>query len=278
MTQERFFNSILSDSKKMSNNFPKKNKVIRFMEMLENFLFPVCKEAFITDNNIEIEWERLKLLMKELLISLNLKQKEAYDELIEDYFVQIPTIYVLLKKDAKAIQNFDPAAGSIEEIMMSYPGFKAITTYRLVHPMHNLQIPLLPRLLSEQAHAKTGIDINPGASIGESFFIDHGTGIVIGETTIIGNHVKIYQGVTLGALSVRKEEAKIKRHPTIEDNVVIYSGTTILGGNTVIGRDSVIGGNVWLTQSVASNSLVYHKSEIKVRTNKLFDEPISYVI
>jgi len=278
MTKKSFFKSILSDGEKMNNNFPKKDKALRFLDNLENFLFPVCKDSIINQNNIELEWDRLKLLLKELLISLKMNDDVSEDELVEEYFASIVNVYELLKKDAKAIQDFDPAADSIEEIIMAYPGFSAIMTYRLVHPLYKMGIHLLPRLLSEHAHSKTGIDINPGATIGESFFIDHGTGIVIGETTVIGNNVKIYQGVTLGALNVRKEEAKIKRHPTIEDNVVIYSGTTILGGETVIGKDSVIGGNVWLTQSVEPNSLVYHKSEIKVKTNKLFDEPINYVI
>ena len=268
MTQTSFFNNILSDSHKMTKNFPKKNKAIRFLNNLENFLFPVCKDSNINENNIELEWERLKLLLKELLIALNLDLKETEDELVEVYFSQVVGIYQLLKKDAKAIQEFDPAADSIEEIIMAYPGFKAIMTHRLVHPLYKMGVKLLPRLLSEYAHSLTGIDINPGATIGESFFIDHGTGIVIGETTIIGNNVKIYQGVTLGALSVRKEEAKIKRHPTIEDNVVVYSGTTILGGSTVIGKDSVIGGNVWLTQSLEPNSIVYNVSETKVKSKK----------
>ena len=137
--------------------------------------------------------------------------------------------------------------------------------YRLSHPLYKLKIPIIPRLFSEHAHSITGIDINPGAKIGNSFFIDHGTGIVIGETTVIGNNVKIYQGVTLGALNVRKEDAKTKRHPSIEDNVIIYSGATILGGNTIVGHDSIIGGNVWLTSSIDPYSVVYHKSEVHFR-------------
>jgi len=149
--------------------------------------------------------------------------------------------------------------------MAAYPGFYATAVHRLSHWLTLQKVPVLPRLFSEYAHSKTGIDIHPGATIGESFSIDHGTGVVIGETTVIGKNVKIYQGVTLGALSVNKELATQKRHPTIEDNVVIYSGATILGGETIIGRDSIIGGNVWLTNSVPSNSVVYHKSEIGVK-------------
>jgi len=183
-----------------------------------------------------------------------------------------------LWKDAQAIYDGDPAAESIDEVIIAYPGFLAISIYRFAHELYLLKIPLLPRLLSEYAHQVTGIDINPGAKIGDSFFIDHGTGIVIGETAEIGNNVKIYQGVTLGAMSVEKELAKMKRHPTIEDNVIIYSQAVILGGDTRIGHDSVIGGNVWLTQSVPPHSVVYHTSEVKVRKNGKFDAAIDFVI
>lgn len=177
-------------------------------------------------------------------------------------------------EDAESILQFDPASESLEEILVAYPGFYATAVYRLAHELYGYNIPILPRLLSEYAHNKTGIDIHPGATIGHPFFIDHGTGIVIGETTIIGNNVKIYQGVTLGALSVAKELSESKRHPTIEDNVIIYAGSTILGGDTVVGRDSIIGGNVWLTSSVPSNSVVYHKSEITVKDMLPGDELI----
>jgi len=162
--------------------------------------------------------------------------------------------------------------------MVAYPGFYATAVYRLSHQLHVQGIKTLPRLLSEYAHSKTGIDIHPGAEIGSSFFIDHGTGIVIGETTVIGDNVKIYQGVTLGALNVDKSHASSKRHPTIEDNVIIYSGATILGGDTVVGRQSVIGGNVWLTYSVPPFSVVYHKSEIKVRDNFNMPDVLNFVI
>jgi serine O-acetyltransferase len=151
----------------------------------------------------------------------------------------------------------DPAAKSFEEVILSYPGFQAITVHRLAHYFWKAQVPLIPRMMSEMVHGSTGIDIHPGAEIGESFFIDHGTGVVIGETTVIGSNVKLYQGVTLGALSVKKEEGNRKRHPTIEDDVTIYSNATILGGETVIGRGSIIGGNVWITESVPPNTTVY---------------------
>jgi serine O-acetyltransferase len=196
----------------------------------------------------------------------------------EQFFEAIPLLYAKLMKDAEALLKFDPAARSVEEVLVAYPGFYATAVYRLSHQLWEQGVEILPRLFTEYAHSKTGVDIHPGANIGESFCIDHGTGIVIGETTIIGNNVKIYQGVTLGALQVSKDSAIVKRHPTIEDNVTIYSGATILGGQTVIGRDSIIGGNVWLTYSVPSFSVVYHKSEVKVRDKNPFPEPLNFVI
>lgn len=180
------------------------------------------------------------------------------------FFEQVPNIYRILNTDINAIVDGDPAANSAFEVIRAYPGFYAIAFYRLAHALHDLNIPLLPRILTEHAHSRTGIDIHPAAQIGEHFFIDHGTGIVIGETTEIGDHVKLYQGVTLGALSVHKSMAYTKRHPTVEDHVIIYSGATILGGDTVIGHHSVVGGNVWLTKSIAPHSTVYHKPETEV--------------
>jgi serine O-acetyltransferase len=173
----------------------------------------------------------------------------------------LPRIRALLQEDVQAAYDGDPAAKSIQEIIMSYPAVVAIATYRLAHELHREGVPYLPRMMTEEAHSLTGIDIHPGAEIGRSFFIDHGTGVVIGETTVIGSNVKLYQGVTLGALSFPKDErGRIikggKRHPTVEDNVVIYSGATILGGKTVIGHDSVIGGNCWIVSSVPPNTKV----------------------
>ena len=191
---------------------------------------------------------------------------------------KLVTLHDKLEDDLKAIFEFDPAAQSRSEVLLSYPGFFAIAVYRIAHELWNSHVPLLPRMLSEYVHGKTGIDIHPGSLIGERFFIDHGTGIVIGETSIIGNDVKIYQGVTLGALSVSKAEASVKRHPTIGNNVTIYANATILGGNTVIGNGSVIGGNVWITNYVPPNSLVYHKSEISIKTREPFPEPLNFVI
>lgn len=261
----------------MSRNYPTKRMAQDFLTQLSNLLFPVSKEVTINPGKVDILWEHLKLMLKELLMPLKPVLNKPEDELVSEYFSLIPDIYDQLLLDANAIYEFDPAAHSIEEIVLAYPGFQAIMAYRLAHPLYVFDVPVLPRLLTEYAHTNTGIDINPGAKIGKSFFIDHGTGIVIGETTVIGDYVKIYQGVTLGALNVRKEEAKTKRHPTIEDRVIIYSGTTILGGNTTIGHDSVVGGNVWLTKSIDPYSVVYNKSEIKVR-NGNSNEPISFVI
>ncbi len=176
---------------------------------------------------------------------------------------QLPNLRRILAMDVRAAYNGDPAAKGFDEIIFGYPGVFAVTVYRIAHQLHEQDIPLMPRTMTEYAHSITGIDIHPGARIGESFFIDHGTGVVLGETCRIGNRVRIYQGVTLGALSLQKEEVEslrdTKRHPTIEDDVIIYSGATILGGDTVIGARSVIGGNVWLTESVPADSQVYMK-------------------
>ena len=171
----------------------------------------------------------------------------------------LPEIGELVMSDMEAAYRGDPAANSIQEIMAAYPGPFAVMVQRAAHKLYDLQTPILPRIMTEYAHSVTGIDIHPGASIGEGFFIDHGTGVVIGETTIIGNNVKIYQGVTLGALSTKGGQRLkcVKRHPTVEDDVTIYAGATILGGNTVIGRGSVIGGNTWITESVPMYSKVF---------------------
>lgn len=185
-------------------------------------------------------------------------------ELAASLFARLPELHELLLLDAHAIMAADPAAQDLAEVICTYPGFYALGLHRLAHALYRHQVPLLPRLLSEYAHQRTGIDIHPGARIGRSCSIDHGTGIVIGETAVLGNQVRLFQGVTLGALSVDKALAHQKRHPTIEDHVVIYAGATILGGSTVVGRHSVIGGNVWLTESVPSHSRVYHRAQIHV--------------
>lgn len=184
----------------------------------------------------------------------------------DNYVQTLPSILERLNLDAEAIVNGDPASLSLQEVYMAYPGFYAIAIYRLAHELYEQGFPLVPRLMTEYAHRQTGVDINPGAQIGKSFFIDHATGVVIGETAIIHDNVKIYQGVTLGALYVAKNLQKTKRHPTIMSNVTIYANATILGGNTVIGENSIIGGNAWLTASVPPNSTVFHTSEVKIKT------------
>lgn len=193
------------------------------------------------------------------------REKESY-RITYEFFNRLPKIREYLETDLLATYDGDPAAGSFEEIILAYPGLIAITVYRLAHELYLLNVPVIPRLMTEFAHSKTGIDIHPGATIGKSFFIDHGTGVVIGETTVIGRNVKLYQGVTLGALSFPKDEKTgmlmkgHKRHPNVEDNVVIYAGATILGGDTTIGHDSEIGGNVWLMDSIPPFSRVYNQT------------------
>jgi serine O-acetyltransferase len=190
----------------------------------------------------------------------------------------LPGIHAQLLLDAEAINAGDPAAESLDEVILAYPGFTAIAIHRLAHALYAQHVPIFPRLLSEYAHQVTGIDVHPGAAIGSSFAIDHGTGIVIGESTVIGDNVKLYQGVTLGALSVQKSLAKSKRHPTIEDNVVIYAQAVILGGDTVVGHDSIVGGNVWLTHSVPPFSVVQHEAEATVRPKNANGDDAMYII
>jgi len=180
------------------------------------------------------------------------------EEVVLRLFERIPEIRRLLNADVLAAFDGDPAAKSIEEVVFSYPAIQAITAHRIAHVLYEERVPMIPRIITEYAHSHTGIDIHAGAQIGERFFIDHGTGVVIGETSVIGNNVKIYQGVTLGAMSVKRAGPKDhKRHPTIEDDVTIYAGATILGGDTVVGKGSVIGGNVWLTSSVPPGSKLF---------------------
>jgi len=236
-----------------------------FVEECMNTLFPINARRSRSSCEEEALLYHLESLLKRLMLPVKKDLSIPLEKVTHDFMKAIPAAYRSLLKDAQAIQEFDPAARSLGEVIIAYPGFYAIMVYRLSHILYQLQVPIIPRLMSEFAHNQTGIDINPGATIGEYFFIDHGTGVVIGETAIIKDHVKIYQGVTLGALQVKKSLASKKRHPTVEDNVIIYSGATILGGETVIGPNSIIGGNVWLTESVASNSIVYHTHKVKIR-------------
>ncbi|MCP1297746.1 serine acetyltransferase [Chryseobacterium sp. S0630] len=230
-----------------------------------------------TEDQLKRNFEALQETLSELINTVT-GDKTLTEKHVSQFFEALPELYNQLVLDAKSILEFDPAADSLEEVYLAYPGFFATYVYRISHQLWIQEVKILPRVISEYAHSKTGIDIHPGAAIGKSFFIDHGTGIVIGETTIIGNNVKIYQGVTLGALNVSKEKAHQKRHPNIEDDVIIYSGATILGGETTIGRESIIGGNVWVTQDVPANSLVYHKSEIKIKDNSSLPESLTFVI
>ena len=178
------------------------------------------------------------------------------------FFDGLPAVHARLEEDVTAMFEGDPAAKTRDEVIRTYPGFYAIAAYRIAHALHKLGVTGVPRIITEHAHSRTGIDIHPAAEIGSHFCIDHGTGIVIGETSVIGSHVKIYQGVTLGALSVNKEDAEKKRHPTLEDHVVVYAGATILGGETVIGHHSIVGGNVWLTNSIPPHSKIYYQARM----------------
>ncbi len=262
----------------LNNVLPSKQQVSLFTEELIHYIFPVAQDAQEFLQQHESIKDRLQKQLQQLLNAVDKTTVSQHNETIEKYFCELCSIKDLLLKDAQLILDFDPASSSLEEVILSYPGFQAISVHRLAHPLYNMKVPILPRMMSEWAHSQTGIDINPGATIGCPFFIDHGTGVVIGETAVIGNHVKIYQGVTLGALAVRKEDAKRKRHPTVQNNVVIYAGSTILGGSTIIGHNSIIGGNTWLTQSVPAHSVVYHKHQTVIKDSKDFEEPINFVI
>jgi serine O-acetyltransferase len=256
-----------------------KKQAIQHLEEWIDFLFPHFSiKVYPTDADVLVKLQLLKKDLIFLMKLLNGNQPDDVDIIAETFIQKIPMIHHNLWQDAEAIYKGDPAAESIDEVILAYPGFMAILIYRIAHELYNLKVPIIPRILSEHAHQITGIDIHPGAAIGSPFFIDHGTGIVIGETSIIGKHVKIYQGVTLGALSIDKSLAQTKRHPTIEDDVVIYSQAVILGGLTVIGKGSVIGGNAWVTKSILPNSIVLNKSEVKVRTEQDFEEEINFII
>jgi serine O-acetyltransferase len=276
MTQQEFINTVFKRNTTCFKGFPDKQIAEDFIDELFFFLFGT-HEKKLGQEKLHEHYESIKSTFSALLFEL-IKNEEQVKRHACKLFDAIPYIYQQLLLDAEAIVKFDPAAQSIEEVLIAYPGFYATAIYRIAHQLHTQGIRTLPRLLSEYAHSKTGIDIHPGAEIGHSFFIDHGTGIVIGETAIIGNNVKVYQGVTLGALNVAKSAASTKRHPTIEDNVIIYSGATILGGDTIIGHDCIIGGNVWLTYSVPPLSVVYHKSEIQVRDKNPLPEALNFVI
>jgi len=263
----RNFTEKLLDKHLNTEYYPSSFSVTKFTNNVLQILFPALSKSrkkFRTIEDINKGLDELQIELTSILSKIpSITDQSA--TLAGTFFQRLPEVYELLQTDIETIVKEDPAAVSEYEVIRAYPGFYAIAFYRLAHLLHQLDIPLLPRVLTEYAHSRTGIDIHPSAEIGPYFFIDHGTGIVIGATTNIGKYVKIYQGVTLGALSVSKELSETKRHPTIEDNVVIYSGATILGGDTVIGQGSVIGGNVWLTKSIPAYSVVYHIAEIDLR-------------
>jgi serine O-acetyltransferase len=251
----------------------------RFLDKALALLFPHLSQSVCCNMaGLEVEIAGLELEARSLLSLLPEFDGPIVAQTASEFMALLPEAYRMLQLDADALFKGDPAAESLDEVIIAYPGFFAIAVYRVAHILYGLHVPLIPRLLTEHAHKRTGIDIHPGASIGESFFIDHGTGVVVGETTEIGSNVKVYQGVTLGALQVSRTLRNKKRHPTIGDNVVIYAGATILGGNTFVGADSVVGGNVWLTESVPAGSVVYHKSEVHVRTNGHVDGALEFHI
>lgn len=283
----------------VGEKLPKRSEIIAILDEIRRLIYPgyfgsentsIVPLDIFAGNELSIIYEKLYKQIKIALL-FNIRGKEEdervgkdseliynrsnIDDIAEaltlEFIRQLPKVQELILKDVEAELQGDPAASSLEEIIFSYPGIYAISIYRVAHVLYELKIPFIPRIMTEHAHSKTGIDINPGATIGEYFFIDHGTGIVIGETTTIGNHVKIYQGVTLGALSTMKgqELSGVKRHPTIEDDVVIYANTTILGGETVVGKGSVVAGNTFLTQSVPANTTVSaYMPELKLKARK----------
>lgn len=249
----------LKEHKKNANlNFKLKDDAEKFTKQLFLTLFNYSSDL---DANLDL----LEQVFEDLVELACWEPDKRCGKVWDDFVAQLPEILRKLNDDAKAIYENDPAAHSIEEVYLSYPGFYAIAVYRFSHELYKSGFPIVPRLMTEYAHFLTGVDIHPGAQIGEHFFIDHATGIVIGETAVIKNHVKLYQGVTLGALSVDKALEHIKRHPTIESHVTIYANATILGGDTIVGEHSIIGGNVWLTKSVPQHSLVSHQPEIQIR-------------
>jgi serine O-acetyltransferase len=253
----------LHQSHQECSDCPSPQVIQQFFESLLGLLFPEHSVQKIKEKSeLKARMEELQeRLSKILQRNTHLHEQDGL-KLGRQFFDNLERIYDWINQDVDAMYAGDPAAKSRTEILRSYPGFYAIAAYRIAHELHLLGIKLIPRMITEIAHSRTGIDIHPGAQIGQHFCIDHGTGVVIGETTIIGNNVKIYQGVTLGALSVDKADADSKRHPTIEEGVVIYAGATILGGKTVIGKDSTIGGNVWLTKSVDPGSKVYYQAQM----------------
>jgi serine O-acetyltransferase len=275
MNNSEFVSRLFKTHDHFACNLPSRHRAQEFIEELLSILFPhflnqkYTNEADIADHLTELRDDLIALLRP----MESLPGTHSPADVATTFFEQLPGIYDMMLNDADAIHRGDPAAISVDEVILTYPGFFAIAIYRISHALCSLGVRLLPRVFTEFVHEKTGIDIHPGAQIGQSFCIDHGTGIVIGETTKIGDNVKVYQGVTLGALSVDKNFARTKRHPTIEDNVVIYANATILGGDTIIGHDSIIGGNVWITESVPPHTRVYHQAQTRVHSAQHISDP-----
>ncbi len=235
-------------------------------EKTELFTKELFYTLFDADTDVENNIEALEQLFDDLVTLACWDPDKACGEVWEGYLQALPELLKKLNLDAKATLACDPATLTIEEIYLAYPGFYAVAIYRLANELHKKGFPLVPRLMTEYSHRQTGVDIHPGATIGDHFHIDHGTGVVIGETAIIKNNVKIYQGVTLGGLFVAKKLTGTKRHPTIENNVTIYASATILGGDTIVGENTIIGGNAWVTASVPPNSTVFHSPVIKIKS------------
>lgn len=253
-------------------NCPSPKVLHAFFENVLGIMFPEhAEEVYKEKGQLEMKIFDLQVQLRDLLQKNTHLHGGDGEDLANTFFNNLNLVYDRLHEDIAAMFAGDPAARSKTEIIRSYPGFYAISAYRVAHLLFEQGIALIPRMITEFAHSKTGVDIHPGARIGNHFCIDHGTGVVIGETAIVGNHVKIYQGVTLGAVSVNKEDAHRKRHPTIEDQVIIYSGATILGGDTIIGRESIIGGNVWLTKSVPPKSKIYYQVKMYDENTELTD-------
>ncbi|MEE9438333.1 MAG: serine acetyltransferase [Saprospiraceae bacterium] len=250
--------------------YPPLDQVRKFINDILGLMYPIRTNYKVkNEEDIKVYFDNTKLTLRDLV--RNSCSDDKLSSIVDDFYKSLPVIYTIINTDIDAMFEGDPAASCKEEVIRSYPGFFAIACYRIAHKMYQLKIEILPRTITEIAHQITGIDIHPGATIDSHFCIDHGTGVVIGETAKIGKYVKLYQGVTLGALSVRKEDASSKRHPTLEDNVVVYAGATILGGKTIIGKNSIVGGNVWLPKSIPANSKIYYKAAMHNVDTKQMD-------
>jgi len=274
-------------------NLPSRQGVQAILQTIETLIFPGFQVEEVLDDDLITHTigAKTRKLVQELMVEIARSLEYAAraegnditsgscrkkaEQVALNVLSRVPVLRQKAMNDVEAAFNGDPASRSHDEVILSYPGLRAITCHRIAHELYLENVPLIPRMMSEQVHGEVGIDIHPGATIGEGFFIDHGTGVVIGETATIGNNVKLYQGVTIGALSVAKELADRKRHPTLEDEVTIYAGATILGGKTVIGKGSVIGGNLWITSSIPPYSVIYSQPpryRVKNRYADSFDE------